>query len=226
MAVARLGTVNPRPEIVLPPGFSLRIDYDPAASPTSLVVTAFKDERPVGQARLDPRQVGPRLRLDVEALGSMSGEPAPREPRLRLTPHDSSRAIEMGRVEREVLVEPDREGARPPEERTVLAETARETRTLPSARRWAPEPRRGIASTALNAIVWLENGNAVVLPSADAPEPAGVGSGIGEALRSLAERAAELLTGPLRLRGLEPEGWASWRASWRAIGQPAIAGDG
>jgi hypothetical protein len=32
--------VNLRPEIVLPPGFALRIDYDPESSPASLLITA------------------------------------------------------------------------------------------------------------------------------------------------------------------------------------------
>ena len=32
-----LSPVNPRPEIVLPPGFALRIDYDPESVPASLL---------------------------------------------------------------------------------------------------------------------------------------------------------------------------------------------
>ena len=67
MAVAPRCIVNPRPEIVLPPGFALRIDYDPESSPASLLITAYHDDAPVGQAHLDPRDVGRRLRLDVEA---------------------------------------------------------------------------------------------------------------------------------------------------------------
>ena len=36
--------MSPRPEIVLPPGFALRIDYDPESSPASLLITAYRDD--------------------------------------------------------------------------------------------------------------------------------------------------------------------------------------
>jgi hypothetical protein len=89
-------TVNPRPEIVLPPGFALRIDYDPESSPASLLITAYRDDAPVGQAHVDPREVGQRLRLDV------ADETAPpsttHELRLRLTPQRAQRAIVMDAV--------------------------------------------------------------------------------------------------------------------------------
>jgi hypothetical protein len=84
--------VTPRPEIVLPPGFALRIDYDPESSPASLLITAYRDDAPVGQAHLDPREVGRRLRLEVESDGATSPAHCPR---LRLTPQRAMRAIVM-----------------------------------------------------------------------------------------------------------------------------------
>jgi len=42
---------------------------------------------------------------------------------------------------------------------------------------------------------------------------------VQRAIRAVSEAAAELLRDPLRLREAE-DGWASWRASWRAA-QPA-----
>jgi len=232
-----LGGVNPRPEIVLPPGFSLRIDYDPAASPASLLITAFRDETPVGQAHVDPREVGLRLRLE---LADEDGAGSAPEPRLRLTPSRALRAIEMGTVQQPVA---PREVATPAAESPVLAS--------PEARAEAPAPvtariaafaespverhaalealhelaREGALGASvshaaddsqrpLNALVWLENGSALVLPSREPkPEESSL-SPFHRALRALSG-AAELLASPLRLRGVD-EGWASWRAGWRS----------
>jgi hypothetical protein len=42
-------------EIILPPGYSIRIDYDPDKAPVSLTVSVFRDGRWVGAANVSPR---------------------------------------------------------------------------------------------------------------------------------------------------------------------------
>ena len=270
MAVAPPWSVNPRPEIVLPPGFALRIDYDPESSPASLLITAYRDEAPVGQAHVDPREVGLRLRLDVadETTSASSAH----ELRLRLTPQRAQRAIVMEAV---------REPA-PPRERvdaveaasTLPAQTAAPQLPAMRAQPAVPEqspiltPRSHPALEALhelardgvpedldgydvhgprarNALVWLDNGTAVVLPSGSNPRPlhslaTRVGRQVREevageerswwrvqrALRALSGLAADLLGNPLRLRDAEAEGWPSWRVSWRGAHPASGAGEG
>jgi hypothetical protein len=191
-----LGWVNPRPEIVLPPGFALRIDYDPAASPASLLITAYRDETPVGQAHVDPREVGLRLRLELADGPEVADAP---EPRLRLTPSRAMRAIMMSAVQEPV---PPREVVTLPAEPAVESQAA-----LAALQELARDGALGAAEAScddedqrpLNALVWLENGSALVLPSVEPrPEQAAL-SPLKRALRTLAG-AAELLAGPLRLR--------------------------
>lgn len=210
-----LEQVNPRPEIVLPPGFALRIDYDPAASPASLLITAFRDETPVGQAHVNPREVGLRLRLE---LADDVGVAQEKEPRLRLTPSRATRAILMSAVQepvpsREVEVRP----VEPPLESHAALSALQKL-----ARDQALEPADHFLDDAeqrpLSELVWLEDGSAVVLPSGQPKPEEPVLSPIHRAFRALSG-AAELLASPLRLRDAE-EGWTSWRASWRAA-QPA-----
>lgn len=201
--------MNPRPEIVLPPGFSLRIDYDPASSPSSLIVTAFHGDAPVGQVHLDPREVGLRLRLDVETpLTPASDGSLPSEPRLRLTPRNS-RAIEMGAVRAELA---------------DVAEQRGETGAVEPYRSQDEDCSPGPHSA--NSVVWLENGTAVVLPSWDEVEPARARTGLLDAIRAAAAAALGLLSSPLPLPALEPEGWASWRATWQGLQSPSVASDG
>jgi hypothetical protein len=205
MAVARLGGVNPRPEIVLPPGFSLRIDYDPARSPASLTVTAFQDDLPVGQAHLDPREVGLRLRLDVEGGVADTGAPA-REPRLRLTPRNAALAIEMEAVH--AASEPS--APVPAPEASVVS---------------APvSPGQASLVHTPNSVVWLEDGTAVILPSADPPAEPSAMPRLRELLHTVSERASGLLSSPLGWRLLDPQSWISWRGTWGAP-PPAVAGD-
>lgn len=239
-----LGEVNPRPEIVLPPGFALRIDYDPAASPASLLITAYRDDAPVGQAHVDPREVGLRLRLELEDDAATQ----PHEPRLRLTPSRAVRAIVMGSVQEPV---PPREVLAPAAEPQVAAplEVRSEPLLEPSGERLAESPAQPHAALAalhelaregalvanealldddlqrpLNALVWLQNGSAVVLPSQDPrPEEPSL-SPLQRAFRALSG-AAELLANPLRSRDAE-ESWTSWRASWRSAPQTGGAGEG
>ena len=210
-----LEQVNPRPEIVLPPGFALRIDYDPAASPASLLITAFRDETPVGQAHVNPREVGLRLRLE---LADDVGVAQENEPRLRLTPSRATRAILMSAVQepvpsREVEVRP----VEPPLEShaalSALQKLARD-QALETADHFLDDAEQ----RPLSELVWLEDGSAVVLPSGQPKPEEPVLSPIHRAFRALSG-AAELLASPLRLRDAE-EGWTSWRASWRAA-QPA-----
>jgi hypothetical protein len=42
-------------EIILPPGYSIRIDYDPDKAPVSLTVAVFRDGRWIGAANVSPR---------------------------------------------------------------------------------------------------------------------------------------------------------------------------
>lgn len=239
-----LGEVNPRPEIVLPPGFALRIDYDPAASPASLLITAYRDDAPVGQAHVDPREVGLRLRLELEDDAAAQ----PHEPRLRLTPSRAVRAIVMGAVQepmppREVLApSADPQVAAPPEVHSEPVRKARHERRTDSpaqphaalaalhelAREGALVANENVAEDdsqrTLNALVWLQNGSAVVLPSQDPKPEEPALSPLQRAFRVLSG-AAELLANPLRSRDAE-ESWASWRASWRSAPQAGGAGEG
>ena len=205
---------------MLPPGFALRIDYDPEASPASLLITAYRDETPVGQAHVDPREVGLRLRLELEAdVGSAQA----REPRLRLTPSRATRAIVMGAVQEPV---PAREIPVTPPEPHLESHAA-----LAALQELARDGALGTAEISLdddeerplNALVWLEDGSAVVLPSTQPKPEEPALSPIQRALRALSG-AAELLAGPLRLR--DEAGWVSWRASWRAAQQASGAGEG
>ena len=253
--------VNPRPEIVLPPGFALRIDYDPDSSPASLLITAYRDDAPVGQAHVDPRDVGHRLRLELEmeATGATS---TVSEPRLRLTPQRAMRAILMEAVREPV---PPREMLPRVEESpdmvasAVVSESSPAVDVVPAhpsltalqevtrdiVRRDAPPHYGREGFHAPNTLVWLDNGTAVVLPSAPPPTRplATVAAHVGRrlrdevmgddrawskmqrALRALAGLAAELVPNPLRLREAD-ESWISWRASWRAAQHPTGASEG
>ena len=250
MAVAPARTVNPRPEIVLPPGFALRIDYDPESSPASLLITAYHDDAPVGQAHVNPRDVGPRLRLDVEAE---NGTAADRSMRLRLTPHRAMRAIEMSAVTtpappRELLPKADEapatQAAAVVPETTMhpamsaLHDLAREG-ALAESDGWTSPGRYGT-----NALVWLGDGKAIVLPSAGTSESLstlvaragrqlrdeltvedGPWSRMQRALHALSG-AVDLLANPLRLYDANAEGSSSWRASWRGVQQASGASEG
>lgn len=250
MAVAPARTVNPRPEIVLPPGFALRIDYDPESSPASLLITAYHDDAPVGQAHVSPREVGKRLRLDVEAR---DGAAADRSLRLRLTPDRAMRAIEMSAVTRPVASrEPAPKADEAPASQSAAVEAestvhpamsavhdlAREGVLVESGGRTAP-PSHGA-----NALVWLGDGKAIVLPAAGSSESLsalvaragrqlrdeltiedGPWSRMQRALHALSS-AVDLLANPLRLYDANADGWSSWRASWRAVHQPSGASEG
>jgi hypothetical protein len=211
--------VNPRPEIVLPPGFALRIDYDPESSPASLLITAYRDDAPVAQAHLDPRDVGQRLRLEVEEGDGATA--AANEPRLRLTPQRAMRAIVMGAVHEPA---PPRELQPPVEEPPVhpamaaLQELARDG-ALADTADYDSGPH------ATNALVWLDNGTAVVLPD-DALATERPWTRMQRALRALSMAAVDLLGDPLRLREADGESWPSWRASWRGVHQPSGASEG
>ena len=250
MAVAPARTVNPRPEIVLPPGFALRIDYDPESSPASLLITAYHDDAPVGQAHVNPREVGQRLHLEVEAE---KGAASSRALRLRLTPQRAMRAIEMSAVTQPV---PPRQLVPQPEESpanqmaahepgssahpamSAIQELEREG-ALGENGAWTARTRHGT-----NALVWLGNGKAVVLPSAEGSESLaglltlagrqlrdeltvedGLWSRMQHGLRALSS-AVDLLANPLRLYDANADGWSSWRASWRAVHQPSGASEG
>jgi hypothetical protein len=187
--------VTPRPEIVLPPGFALRIDYDPASSPASLLITAYLDDTPVGQAHLDPRVVGQRLRLDVAVpIGSATSGAAAREPKLRLTPQGAMTAIEMEAVrapapQRELMPAPPASSAPAAVARADLAPAdvapadaapadaapgdiaplndgaTAELRLIADEARTDSWWEDERASHPTNALVWLENGTGVVLPA-------------------------------------------------------------
>jgi hypothetical protein len=255
MAVAPAWPVTPRPEIVLPPGFALRIDYDPASSPASLLITAYLDDAPVGQAHLDPRAVGQRLRLDVTSSnGPATSGAVAREPKLRLTPQGAMTAIEMEAVRapaprRELMPAPPASsapddvaradaapaGAAPadatpgdiaPLNDGATAELRRIAREGYIDSWWEDER----ASHPTNALVWLENGTGLVLPAvAIRPRPATLTARVAALLRGLragaSDMASDLLASPPRFRRFDPAGWASWRASWRAAHEPSGAGD-
>lgn len=213
------GIVKPRPEIVLPPGFALRIDYDPTSSPASLLITAYRDDAPVGQAHLDPREVGHRLRLDVEQDDATTSG-TEREARLRLTPQRAVQAIVMSAVH---VPAPPREAppvepppVEPPPAHPAMAAVQALARTGALADAGHHGARRPHNT---NALVWLNDGTAVVLP-----EPAMPGehpwTRVQRALRTLSVAAVDLLGNPLRLRDADGDDWPSWRASWRDV-QPA-----
>jgi hypothetical protein len=212
--------VNPRPEIVLPPGFALRIDYDPESSPTSLLITAYRDDAPVGQAHVDPREIGQRLRLEV-AEQEESPE-ATGQPTLRLTPQRAMRAIVMGAVQEPA---PARELLPPIEESpahaamTALHEMARDGSLAEDGDYDSTCPH------ASNVLAWLDDGTAVVLPDEEM-EVERPWARVQRALRSLSVAAVDLFGDPLRLRDAELNGWPSWRASWRGVQQASGASEG
>ena len=251
MAVAPAGIVNSRPEIVLPPGFALRIDYDPDSSPASLMITAYHDDAPVGQAHVNPREVGQRLRLEVAADDARASE---RTLRLRLTPQRAMRAIEMSAVTKSA---PPREQPPPPEElpasraaaaiheapahhaMSAVHELAREGALVQSHAYTTRGPR------VTNALVWLGNGMALVLPAEAPARPLSTlaarvsrqlreeltieersWSRMHRALRALSGAAADLLANPLRLYDAEADRWSSWRVSWRGVQQASGASEG
>ena len=215
---------------MLPPGFALRIDYDPAASPASLLITALRDETVVGQAHVDPREVGLRLRLELA-----EGVPADRADasQLRLTPQRAMHAIRM-----DAVTTPRPTVATSPGTDTALHSSASDapatasTAAAEEAMAALHELARGGQLHArteqtedigpqrpLNALVWLDHGRALVLPAPEAEPEEQPWARVQRAIRAVSEAAAELLRDPLRLREAE-DGWASWRASWRAA-QPA-----
>jgi len=212
--------VNPRPEIVLPPGFALRIDYDPESSPASLLITAYRDDAPVGQAHVDPRDIGHRLRLDVEA--GVDGAGTSHETRLRLTPQRAMRAIVMSAVHAPA---PEREQPPPVEASAAhpamaaLHEMARDGALEDDCQYDTANPH------AANALVWLNDGTAVVLPE-ELPETERPWVRVHRALRALSVAAVDLFGNPLRLRDADGDAWPSWRASWRAVQQASGAGEG
>ncbi|HEX5972048.1 MAG TPA: hypothetical protein VFY85_08990 [Gemmatimonadaceae bacterium] len=193
--------MNPRPEIVLPPGFALRIDYDPESSPASLLITAYRDDAPVGQAHVDPREVGQRLRLEVEP----GGDGARDEPgaRLRLTPQRAMRAIMMDAVTSSVPPHeppPSAEAPSPHPAMAALHELAREGELVDECHYDTDNPR------AMNALVWLKGGMAVVLPD-DVMEEEARWARMQRVLRSFSVAAVDLLgiplRNPLRLRDVD-----------------------
>jgi hypothetical protein len=206
--------VNPRPEIVLPPGFALRIDYDPASSPASLVITAYRDDAPVGQAHLDPREVGHRLRLEVEGDGAMFNG---HQPRLRLTPQRATRAIEMGAV---LAPAPQREPL------PAIEQQVEESRELPpdvvvsAAELRLAEPPAHAAMDALRELA--REGAFDDVSDRDEERP---WTRVQRALRAFSAVAVDVLGNPLRLRDADAAGWPSWRASWRGAHQPSGAGE-
>jgi hypothetical protein len=201
--------VNPRPEIVLPPGFALRIDYDPESSPASLLITAYRDDAPVGQAHLDPRDVGHRLRLEIEKDSAMAN---PDEPRLRLTPERAVHAIVMHSV---IATAPQREILPSVDEHAEDARPATEAEERP-----AQEPT---AHAAMDAVRELAREGAFDETSASDEERPW--SRLQRALRAFSAVTADLLGNPLRLRDVETAGSPSWRASWRDVQQPSGAGE-
>jgi hypothetical protein len=177
--------VNPRPEIVLPPGFALRIDYDPESSPASLLITAYRDDAPVGQAHVDPREVGQRLRLEIETGGD---GPEAERPRLRLTPQRGMRAIVMDVVHGPPPVT-DEQAHHPA--MAAVHELAREGSLGDECHYDTDNPR------AMNALVWLQGGSAVVLPDA-VVEGHTRSPWMQRALRAFSLAAVDLLGMPLR----------------------------
>jgi hypothetical protein len=184
--------VNPRPEIVLPPGFALRIDYDPESSPASLLITAYRDDAPVGQAHVDPREVGQRLRLEVESGGD--GVRGERQPRLRLTPQRAMHAIVMEAVKEPApSAEPSPSADQPPPHPAMAAlhELARDGALEDECHYDTDNPR------AMNALVWLKSGTAVVLPD-HVVEGERRWVRMQRALRAFSTVAVDLLGSPLR----------------------------
>ena len=198
--------MNPRPEIVLPPGFALRIDYDPESSPASLLITAYRDDAPVGQAHLDPREVGHRLRLEVDA-DDVTARGAS-EQRLRLTPQRALRAIVMGAVHEPA---PPRELLPPLEARVA---TTRETAAVLDA----PTPPA--------MAVLRELAREGAFDDCDDAGEERPWSRFQRALQAISGVAVDLLGDPLRLRAAEAAGWPSWRATWRAVHQASGAAEG
>lgn len=192
--------MNPRPEIVLPPGFALRIDYDPESSPASLLITAYRDDAPVGQAHVDPREVGQRLRLEVEPGGDDSRDE--RAARLRLTPQRAMRAIMMEAVPPVSPHEsrPQADAPTPHPAMAALHELAREGGLVDECHYDTDNPR------AMNALVWLKGGVAVVLPD-DVVEEEARWTRMQRMLRSFSVAAVDLLgiplRNPLRLRDVD-----------------------
>lgn len=213
--------MNPRPEIVLPPGFALRIDYEPESSPASLLITVYHDDTPVGQAHIDPRDVGQRLRLEVEVSDGLTS--GAREPRLRLTPQRAMRAIVMDAVQE------------PAPPRELLPPVEAEPPTHPAMSALHALARDGAlddcgdcdteSSHATNSLVWLDNGTAVVLPDRE-PETERPWTRVQRVMRAFSVAAVDLLGNPLRLRDAEGDSWPSWRASWRGVHQASGASEG
>ena len=198
--------VNPRPEIVLPPGFALRIDYDPESSPASLLITAYRDDAPVGQAHLDPREVGQRLRLEVATDDAVAQ--GTNEQRLRLTPQRALRAIVMDAVH-----EPA-----PPRELQPSIEAPRASPREIAAVPDAPAlPAMEVLRELAREGAFDEDGDA------DTERP---WSRIQRALRMISGIATDLLGDPLRLRPADALDWTSWRGTWRAAHQSGGAGEG
>lgn len=192
ITVALASAVNPRPEIVLPPGFALRIDYDPESSPASLLITAYRDDAPVGQAHVDPREVGQRLRLEVESGGD--GVRGERQPRLRLTPQRAMHAIVMEAVKEPApSAEPSPSADQPPPHPAMAAlhELARDGALEDECHYDTDNPR------AMNALVWLKSGTAVVLPD-HVVEGERRWVRMQRALRAFSTVAVDLLGSPLR----------------------------
>jgi len=206
MAVALAMPVNPRPEIVLPPGFALRIDYDPESSPASLLITAYRDDAPVGQAHLDPREVGQRLRLEVDLDDAAASGAS--EQRLRLTPQRAMRAIVMGAVHEPA---PPR-ALHPPAEEGVAVTRASEV---------VPDAHTPPAMEVLRELARAGAFDECVDVDGERPW-----SRIQRVLRAISGVAVDLLGDPLRLRAAEVAGWPSWRESWRAVHQASGASEG
>jgi hypothetical protein len=63
-------------EIILPPGYSLRIDYDPDRAPVSLTVSVFRDGQWVGAANVNPLAARQgQLQEVVDVLTKRSARP-------------------------------------------------------------------------------------------------------------------------------------------------------
>ena len=212
--------MNPRPEVVLPPGFALRIDYDPESSPASLLITAYHDDAPVGQVHLDPRDVGQRLRLDVEATDD-AADAAPGS-RLRLTPQRAMRAIVMSAVREPV---PSRPQPPPASEQAATPAMAALHELARHGALTGDVKYDKASSHASNALVWLDDGTAVVLPDRVTEEER-PWARVQRALRSFSVAAVDLLGNPLRLRDADGDAWPSWRASWRGVQQASGASEG
>jgi hypothetical protein len=63
-------------EIILPPGYSLRIDYDPEKAPVSLTVSVFRDGQWIGAANVNPQTARQgQLQEVVDVLTKRSARP-------------------------------------------------------------------------------------------------------------------------------------------------------